>query len=321
MRILLWHVHGSWTTSFVHCGHTCLVPVNESRDADGRGRARTFPWPDNAVEVTPRQLRETDVDLVVLQRPLELELTRQWLGRRPGTDVPAVYVEHDTPRGPTAATRHPLADRSDIPVVHVTPFNDAFWDCGSAPTTVIEHGVVDPGHQCTAELPRAAAVINEPVRRHRITGADLLAPLSAPSPVDVYGMGTGQLPGWLGLGPQRVRARDDVPQAAMHEQLARRRVYVHPFRWTSLGLALVEAMHLGMPVVALAATEAVEAVPPAAGVVSTRVDVLADAVRSYTRDPDLALRSGRDARRAARERYGLERFLDSWDRLIKEVVR
>ena len=37
--------------------------------------------------------------------------------------------------------------------------------------------------------------------------------------------------------------------------MARRRLYLHPVRWTSLGLSLLEAMHLGMPVVALATTE------------------------------------------------------------------
>ena len=79
----------------------------------------------------------------------------------------------------------------------------------------------------------------------------------------------------------------------MHDELARRRVYLHPIRWTSLGLSLLEAMHLGMPVVALATTEAVEAVPPAAGVLSTRVDGLADGVRAFLAEPDRARGRGR----------------------------
>ena len=72
-----------------------------------------------------------------------------------------------------------------------------------------------------------------------------------------------------------VHAIDDLPQDCLHDELARRRVYLHPIRWTSLGLSLLEAMHLAMPVVALATTEVAEAVPPEAGVVSTDVDVLA----------------------------------------------
>ena len=62
-------------------------------------------------------------------------------------------------------TRHPLADRDDIPIAHVTYFNRTFYDNGRAPTTVIEHGIVDPGERWTGELERAAVVVNEPVRR------------------------------------------------------------------------------------------------------------------------------------------------------------
>ncbi|MDQ3900952.1 MAG: glycosyltransferase family 1 protein, partial [Actinomycetota bacterium] len=147
MRVLHWHVHGSWSTAFVRGPHTYLVPVTPDRDADGRGRARTYDWPANAVEIPPEALAGAAVDVIGLQRPHELELTRQWLGRRPGREVPAVYVEHNTPRGDVPNTRHPMADRSDIPVVHVTPFNELFWNCGSAPTLVIEHGIPDPGYQ------------------------------------------------------------------------------------------------------------------------------------------------------------------------------
>ena len=101
--------------------------------------------------------------------------------------------------------------------------------------------------------------------------------------------------------------------------LAERRVYLHPVRWTSLGLSLLEAMHLGMPVVALATTEVTRAVPPGTGVVSARPEVLAEAVRHYLRDPGAATADGLRARRAAIEHYGLKRFLADWNRLIEEV--
>jgi len=102
--------------------------------------------------------------------------------------------------------------------------------------------------------------------------------------------------------------------------MARRRVYLHPNRWTSLGLSLLEAMHLGMPVVALATTEVPEAVPAAAGVVSNRLDVLAEGLRELVEDPDRARECGRAARAAALERFGLERFLADWDDLLEEVA-
>ena len=85
MRVLLWHVHGSWTTSFVQGPHTYLVPVTADRGPDGLGRARTCDWPASVVEVTPAQLRQEDVDVVVLQRPHEAGLVEGWLGRRART--------------------------------------------------------------------------------------------------------------------------------------------------------------------------------------------------------------------------------------------
>ncbi|MFI5487048.1 glycosyltransferase [Micromonospora echinaurantiaca] len=321
MNVLLWHVHGSWTTSFVHGKHHYLVPVTPDRGPYGLGRARTYPWPDTAVEITPDQLATTDVDLVILQRPEELDLATRWLGRRPGHDLPAIYVEHNTPKdGQVPNSRHPMADRDDLLIAHVTGFNELFWDTGATRTTVVDHGIVAPTVEYTGELDRFAVVINEPVRRWRVTGTDLLPRFAEIAPLDVFGMGVAGLPDRLGLPGDRVTVHDDVPQARMHTELARRRAYLHLCRWTSLGLSLIEAMAIGMPVVALATTEAVMAVPPGAGALSTRVDVLLDAARRFMAEPAEARRAGAEARLAARDRYGLDRFLADWDRLLEEEV-
>ena len=317
MRILLWHVHGSWTTSFVQGPHEYVVPVTPDRGPDGLGRARTWDWPASVREVAPEDLPAEDVDLVLLQRPHELELAERWLGRRPGVDLPAVYLEHNTPlhgHPDVPDTRHPMAGQDAVPVVHVTGFNELFWDCEGAPTYVIDHGIVDPGHRYTGELARAAVVVNDPVRRGRSVGTDLLTDVLRAGPVDVFGMRVDQLPPTPGLTPY-----EDLPQDRMHTELARRRVYVHTARWTSLGLSLLEAMHLGMPVVALATTEAAVAVPEGAGVVTTRRDVLRDSVARLLADPELARETGARGREHVLAHYGLRRFLQDWEHLLATV--
>ncbi|SCE69909.1 Glycosyl transferases group 1 [Micromonospora coriariae] len=320
MNILLWHVHGSWTTSFVHGGHRYLIPTTPDRGPYGLGRARTYPWPDSAVEVAPADLLGAGVDLVILQRPEEVDLAEEWLGRRPGRDVPAIYVEHNTPKGDVPNTRHPMADRDDLLIAHVTGFNQIFWDTGASRTTVVDHGIVAPAVSYTGELDRLAVVINEPVRRGRVTGTDLLPRFAEIAPLDVFGMGVAGLADHLGLPADRLTSHDDVPQNRMHAELARRRAYLHLCRWTSLGLSLIEAMAIGMPVVALATTEAVTAVPPAAGALATRMDTLLDAARRFIAEPAAARQAGAAARTAARDRYGLDRFLADWDRLLEEEV-
>jgi hypothetical protein len=308
--VLFWHVHGSYATSLVQGPHTYFIPTLPERGPDGRGRAQTWNWPANAVEITPEEARELDVDVALVQRPHELSsLVETWLGRKPGRDVPTIYLEHNAPQGRIAELRHPAAGRDDLTIVHVTHFNELFWDCGATPTRVIEHGIVDPGYRYTGEFARAAVAINEARRRGRVTGTDLLWRFARVMPLDLFGIDAGALGG-----------RDNPPQSVLHAELPRRRAYLHPVRWTSLGLSLIEAMQLGMPVVALATTEAGEAVPPGCGVVSTDVERLCAALRDYAADPERAREDGLRARTYARERYGLERFLAAWDSLFAEVT-
>jgi Glycosyl transferases group 1 len=320
MNVVVWHVHGSWTTAFVQGPHRYLIPTLPERGPWGGGRPAAWDWPASAVEVSPAELAGADVDLVVVQRPEEIDLAQQWLGRRPGRDVPMVFLEHNAPRGgPAASSRHPMADRDDLLLVHVTAFNDLMWDCGTTATTVVEHGIVDPGHRYTGELPAAAVCVNEPVRRGRVTGTDLLPRFARDVPLDVFGMGTDGLGDHLGC--PAVRTVGDLPQARMHDEMARRRAYLHPLRWTSLGLSLLEAMHLGMPVVALATTEAHEAVPPGTGHCSTDVDHLTRVLRELVAEPDRARELGRAARAHVLARYGLDRFLTDWDAVLDRAMQ
>ncbi|GAA2518428.1 glycosyltransferase [Pilimelia columellifera] len=320
MNILLWHMHAAWTSSLVQGKHRYLIPVTPDRGPFGRGRARTYDWPDTVEERTPAQLADDDIDVVIAQSPEEVELATRWIGRRVGRDIPLVYVEHNTPKGAVPDSRHPMADRDDVVVAHVTHFNAAFWDTGATRCTVIEHGIQTPVPRWTGELDRIGVAINEPVRRWRTTGTDLLPRFAAVAPVDVFGIDAAALPERLGLPGEAVVGHDDPPQAAMHAAMARRRLYLHPHRWTSLGLSLLEAMAMGMPAVVFATTDAIAAVPPQAGVLSTNLDELVDGARWLVEDASAAARVGRKAAEAVRARYGVDRFLADWDRLLEEAT-
>ncbi|MBN9748308.1 glycosyl transferase [Amycolatopsis sp. A1MSW2902] len=304
MRILLWHVHGSWTDAFVRGRHEYFVPASPEGAPWGLGLAGR-DWP-GVTEVPVDRLADARPDVVVLQRPEEAAFVRPQLGSR----VPMVYVEHNAPRHGAAVSRHPMAGQDEVPIVHVTSYNALMWDNGIAPVVVIPHGIPDPGERYTGELPAGAAMINEPRRRARVTGADLLPAFREIAPVNVFGMGTDGLPGGQG----------DVRPPRLHDELARHRVYLHTARWTSLGLSLLEAMHLGMPIVAVASTEAPAAVPPDAGVCSADIEVLARRFRELVHEPDFAVLAGKAAREHALAHFGLDAFLERWDRLLTETA-
>ncbi|PKI93130.1 glycosyl transferase [Actinomycetales bacterium SN12] len=309
MRVMVWMVHGGWMDGFLRGQHEYIVPFAGDEPPQLPAGVRAVP---------ERALREEDVDVVVLQSMAELEAAERLLGRVPGRDIAAVFVEHNTPKQHPTEQRHPLADQDRIPVVHVTHFNRLVWDNGDAPTRVIEHGVPDPGPLYSGEVPALGVVINEPVRRWRVTGTDLLPRFAQVAPLHAFGIDSDLLPAALGLPEQRLRIVGDLPTGRMHAELATRRAYLHPFRWTSLGLALLEAMTMGMPVLALATTEASRAVPPEAGAISADPGELATMAAALLADPDEARIRGAHAREFALEHYGLQRFLSDWDTVLDE---
>jgi hypothetical protein len=314
----MWDVHGGYTDSLVAGAHEYVFLPPDRSGRGGLARYGGSP-PSNAYEVSAEELRDSPPDVVLLQRLEEIELCAEQLGRRPGSDLPAIFLEHNTPKTDVPATRHPLADEPRIPVVHVTHFNELFWDCGRTHTRVIEHGVADPGLRYTGRLPRLAFVVNEPVRRWRVTGTDLL-PHFADFDVDAFGIDANKLPAVLDPSHQRVCFAGSLRPNALYDALAERRVYLHLNRWTSLGLSLIQAMLLGLPVVVLDTTESSRAVPSAAGARSGDINELVAAARALLADPHEAQRRGLIARRAALDHYGLPRFLHDWDLAFKEAA-
>lgn len=331
MRILIWDVHGGYTDALLQvpaefwylCDETAKATEESMPElgplmANGL-RRRCHDRPSNAVEVSLERLRDEPPDVVVAQRLEEVDVLPRLLGREPGIDIGAIFLEHNTPKGRIPDTRHPLAGRQGWHLVHVTHFNQLMWDNGDCPTTVIEHGLPDPGYRYTGELDRLAFVVNEPVRRWRTTGTDLL-PEFAETPVDAYGIDGDQLLPVLGSSCPRLAFGGNLSSAELCDQLARHRAYLHLTRWTSLGLSLINAMMLGLPVIALGTTEAYRAVPADAGACSTDVDELVDAARTLVREPELARRCGQRAREYALDRFGLERFVAAWSDCLADLA-
>jgi Glycosyl transferases group 1 len=315
---LVWDVHGGYTDSLVSGRHSYLfLPPG----LDGRGGLARYKGspPPSTREVTAAELRDDPPDVVVFQRLEELDVVRQQLGRTPGVDLGAIFLEHNTPKSDVPNTRHPLADIPGVHIVQVTYFNDLFWDCGDRRTRVIEHGIADPGLRYRGDLDRLAFVVNEPVRRWRVTGTDLLRRFEGLS-IDAFGIDADLLPDALQPSEAKVSFAGNLSPDALYDALAERRVYLHLNRWTSLGLSLIQAMLLGMPVVVLDATEASRAVPADAGSVSSDISELVRASRVLLHNPEEAAYRGQIARRAALERYGIDRFLSDWDAAFADAA-
>jgi hypothetical protein len=311
LKILTWHIHGSYLNTLARINHDWYLPVKPGRPQGYGGRGATFDLPDYVREVPAECVRDLDLDLVIYQTPKNyFEDQFEILGAKQRL-LPKIYLEHNTPKPNAVETRHPIDD-PNVLLVHVTYYNQLMWDNGRTPTVVVEHSVaIDPAIRYRGYLERGITVVNGMQKRARIAGYDLFLQAQQTIPLDTVGMQTDK---FGGLG--------DVPYRDLHRRVADYRFLFSPIRYTSLPLAVIEAMTIGMPVVALATTELPTVIEHGkTGYLSCNISELVGHMRRLLADQEEARRLGEQARSVARERFGLTRFIRDWNAAFALVTQ
>jgi hypothetical protein len=310
LKILIWHIHGSYLNTLARIEHDWYLPVKPDRPEGYGGRGPTFDLPGYVHEVPAEAVRDLDLDLIIYQTPKNFLRDRFEILSPEQQQLPAIYLEHNTPKPDAVHSRHPIDD-PNVLLVHVTHFNRLMWDNGRTPTTVIEHSVaLDSSIRYQGDLAQGITVMNGMQARPRIAGFDLFLRAQERLPLTAVGMQTEAVGG---LG--------DVPYRDLHRQVGCYRFLFSPARYTSLPLAVIEAMTIGMPVVALATTELPTVIENGVnGFVSCDFDELVASMEALIADPELARRIGANARATAARRFGLERFAHDWNRAFADVL-
>jgi glycosyltransferase involved in cell wall biosynthesis len=310
LRILTWHVHGSYLYYLSQVPHEFYLPAKPGRPEGYGGRSGDFRWGNNVHEVPADEVHRLDLDCILYQSRKNYFEDQYEVLSETQRDLPRIYLEHDPPREHPTDTRHPVDDPGVL-LVHVTYFNQLMWDSGAAPTRVIEHGVQVPQEvHFTGEWDKGLVVVNNLKRRSRRLGLDIFERVREQVPLDLAGIGSEELGG---LGP--------IPLDELFPLEASYRFFFNPIRYTSLGLAVCEAMTIGMPIIGLATTEMATVVENGlSGYVDTNVDRLIAEMQSLLAEPEKASALSRGARQSAAKRFGMQRFISDWDRTFSESV-
>jgi hypothetical protein len=310
LRILTWHVHGNYLWYLTQVPHEFYLVTDRDRTTHHSGRSGTLPWGDNVHEAPVDQVRDMAFDVILWQSRAEYENEQTTLLSSAQQRLPQVYLEHDPPLEHPTDQKH-WADDEKVTVVHVTGFNALMWDHRDSPVEVIEHGVrllYDARYD--GRLDRGVTVANNIATRGRRLGADVFLQLREQVPLTLVGMGS------LELGGHGEVVNRELPAFISHY-----RFFLNPIRYTSLGLSVIEAMMVGLPVVGLATTEmSTVIVNGVYGWLETRPEKLVEPMRELIRNPDLARRWGQAARRTAEERFGIARFVADWDRVLRHAA-
>jgi hypothetical protein len=310
LNILIWHIHGSYLAALTQTEHNWFVPIKPDRSEGYVGRGVDSTMPEYVREVPAEAVRDLPLDLVIFQTPKNWGDDQFEILSEAQRRLPYLYLEHNAPEPHPALSRHPVDDPDGL-VVHVTPFNRLMWDCGQTPTTVVEHSVaIDPHLRYRGHRPQGITVLNEFQRRGRMVGFDLFEQARRVVPLTTVGMKSADLGG---LG--------EIHYRYLHATVAEYRFLFSPMRYTSLPLAVVEALTMGMPVVALATTELPTVIQDGVqGFLSNDPDVLIERMKFLLDNPEAARRLGDNARQLALDRFGKDRFIGDWNRVFERAM-
>jgi len=310
LRILTWHVHGSYLHYLTQGPHDFYLPVKPERPEGYGGKLPGFDWGSNVHDIPADEVRHQNFDCVLFQSRRNYVQDQYDILSPEQQKLPRLYLEHDPPREHPTDTTHVVND-SDTLLVHVTHFNQLMWDSGITPTCVIDHGVMVPDDVTyTGEIPKGIVVVNGLRSRGRRLGVDMFETVRRRIPLDLVGMGSEALGG---LG--------EISHEELPKFVSQYRFFFHPIRYTSLGLALCEAMMLGSPIVGLATTELPTVVENGvSGYVHTDISWLIQQMQMLIDDPAQAMRLSKGARQYARQRFSIERFVRDWNDVFERAI-
>jgi glycosyltransferase involved in cell wall biosynthesis len=309
LRIFTWHIHGSYLYYLTQSHHEFYLPVKPGLTEGYGGRLGGFPWSDNVREIPAEEVKNLEFDCILFQSRKNYLEDQYEIFSESQRQLPQIYLEHDPPRGHPTDTRH-LVDDPKALLVHVTHFNKLMWDSNRTPTCVIEHGVKIPESvRYQGELEKGLVVVNGLRSRGRRLGADIFERVCKEIPLDLVGMGAEKIGG---LG--------EIPHYKLPEFASRYRFFFNPIRYTSLGLAVCEAMMVGLPIIGLATTEMVTVVENGvSGYVDTNIENLIEKMRELLQDSIQAQKLSDGAYATAQKRFNIERFTRDWNEAFERV--
>jgi hypothetical protein len=308
LKIFTWHIHGSYLYYLSQGNYQIYIPTKPERTEGYYGRGETFPFGNNVIEIPADEVKNYSFDVILFQTNQNFLRDQYDILSARQQALPKIYLEHDPPRQHPTDTKH-FIDNQDITLVHVTHFNRLMWDSGQTPTYVIEHGVTEPKATYSGHINKGIVVINNLPLRGRLLGLDVFMQVRKHVPIDLVGMGTGE----LGLG--------EVLHPQLPQFISQYRFFFNPIRYTSLGLAICEAMMQGIPVVGLATTELTTVIENGrSGYIHTDVDYLIEKMKLLLADASHAQQLGQAGRSIALNKFNINRFANQWEQLFKTVA-
>lgn len=315
LNILTFPTHERYETNLCKTGHNFYA---------WQTPGVTKPWvedyapvPENYQILNPeRQNRQLaphiDIDLVLSQNKFGQMQTAMRLATQ--IDCPLVSLEHTLPRDEWGQEQLvPLARMKGDTNVFISEYSRGKWGWGEDEAIVVHHGIdseqFSPGITPCKRDNVALSVVNDWPNRDWCCGFKLWQSVTNHPNPDIKIRVFGTSPGLS-------KAADDLPS-----EYRRARVFLNTSLISPVPTSLLEAMASGCAVVTTATCMIPEIVKNEVnGLISNDPAELRAMTIRLMNDDDLANRLGQAARKTIEENFGLDKFINSWNKVFYDTL-
>src|ERR1700737_1717064 len=106
LKILIWHIHGSYLNTLARIDHDWYLPVKPGRPEGYGGGGPPFDLPGYVRGGPAGGGRKLKFDLIIYQTPKNYFEDQYEILSPEQRQLPKIYLEHNTPKPHAADTRH-----------------------------------------------------------------------------------------------------------------------------------------------------------------------------------------------------------------------
>src|SRR5512143_1886025 len=98
LRVLTWHIHGTYLYYLTHANAEFYLPVRPDRGDGYGGRPGGFPPRGNVHEIPMAEIRHLPLDVILFQSRQNYQKDQYDILSDEQQELPRIYLEHDPPR-------------------------------------------------------------------------------------------------------------------------------------------------------------------------------------------------------------------------------
>ncbi|MGC9611189.1 MAG: glycosyltransferase family 4 protein [Minisyncoccia bacterium] len=325
MKIFTWNVHGTFMNALAKTGHDFYVPIKRGRPYNYDGRTPGYIWPHTIHQISVSEIKKIKYDLIIFQTPQQVFEEQYKVLSESQRNLPKIYIVHSTfRRDPRKRRRKDIKKlvkylmEEVIPamdaIVHVTKYNLKQWTTyfpqTKSKSLAIYNGIEIPKNvKWVGDNPHAVNVtVSLPTRPE--CGREIWLKVKEKAPLMLYGTDSEKFGG-----------KGIIQNKDLRKEIAQYRLYFNPTAVSSMPMAMLEAMSIGLPVVSTKTMELPNIIKNGVnGFISNNPNVLASKINLLLKDKKLAEKLGRAAQKTIRNKFSMKRFVRQWNDLINKTA-